>query len=531
MSGVVCAWLRNDLRLYDSPVLHRAVQLSKERGLPTLPVYVLDPRHFQRTKHGSLKTGAVRALFLLQSVRCLKRQLRKLGSDLLIAVGRPEEVLPPLLGNGSVLLTQEEVTFEELRVDGELQQALVNQSVQWQYCWGSTLYHKEDLPFRADLKDAPDVFTLFKNKVEPELAASANEVPATFQGEKKLQSDMNVRPCLPEPEAGSLPLPPLLGKELFEFEPSWQDLPFQEEVAAPTEHQGAAMRFEGGEEAGLARLQHYLFDTDLIRGYFEVRNGMLGPDYSTKLAPWLALGCVSPRKVYEQVREYEKARVANKSTYWVLFELMWRDFYKFFAAKHGNAIFKLHGLTGKERAWRPDSGEFFRLWTDGLTGYPLIDANMRELKATGFMSNRGRQNVASFLALDMKLDWRRGADWFESLLVDHDVASNWGNWVHAAGLTTGRINHFNVIKQSKSYDKEGMYLKHWLPELQNVPSSLIHEPWTMSDEERERFGAGEYPAPCVDPTTFREDANKGQGKGPPKVKGPPWTKGEKASTG
>eukprot|EP00913_Durusdinium_trenchii_P020263 g19036.t1 len=128
----------------------------------------------------------------------------------------------------------------------------------------------------------------------------------------------------------------------------------------------------------------------------------LPKDYSTKLAPWLAFGCLSPRKIFEQIREYEKEIVANKSTYWVLFELMWRDFYRFFAAKHGNQIFKLHGISGKGD-WKPDQ-ELFRLWAEGKTGYPLVDANMRELSATGFMSNRGRQNVASFLALDMKLE-------------------------------------------------------------------------------------------------------------------------------
>lgn len=95
----------------------------------------------------------------------------------------------------------------------------------------------------------------------------------------------------------------------------------------------------------------------------------------------------------------------------------------------------------------------------------------------GWMSNRGRQNVASYLALDLGVDWRRGADLFEHLLLDYDVASNWGNWVAAAGLTGGRINHFNITKQSKDYDADGDYIRHWLPELQRVPTARIHEPW------------------------------------------------------
>ncbi|CAJ1435832.1 unnamed protein product [Effrenium voratum] len=484
--GVICAWLRNDLRVHDSPVLHRASQLAKEKQLPVLPVYVFDPRHFQRTGSGVWKTGAFRALFLLQSVRVLKRRLRSVGSDLLVKVGKPEELLPELLDKGSMVVTQEEVTSEELDVDRALQRAVGAEALE--YCWGSTLFHRDDLPFK-DLRNAPDVFTVFKNQVEPEMAARVNEVPDSFRGGKKAKSDMKVRPCLPEPGAGSLPLPELGAGLEFDlvFEPQWQDLPYPEQVEPP-EVEGAALHFEGGEEAALARLRHYLFDTDAVASYFDTRNGMLGPDYSTKLAPWLAHGCVSPGKVFEQIREYEKERVANKSTYWVLFELMWRDFYRFFAAKHGNKIFQLHGLGGGRAAWKSDK-EAFQLWAEGRTGFPLVDANMRELRATGFMSNRGRQNVASFLALDMGLDWRDGAEWFESYLLDYDVASNWGNWLAAAGQTTGRVNRFNVIRQSTTYDKEGRYIRHWIPELRNVPVRFIHQPWTMSPEEKVQFGA------------------------------------------
>lgn len=447
-----------------------------------------------------------------------------MGSDLLIAVGKPEVVLPAMLGEGSVVVTQEEVTSEELSTDKSMKKALQANNSQLEYCWGSTLFHRDDMPFQKDFSDAPDVFTVFKNKVEPELSAAVNEVPSTFQGQKKAQSSMGVRPCLPDLEPGSLPLSlPGLSSQL-EFEPSWEDLPYEEPVAPPEQHAGAAMKFEGGEDAALARLKYYLFDTHLIASYFDVRNGMLGPDYSTKLAPWLALGCVSPRKVFEQVRQFEKTQVANKSTYWVLFELTWRDFFRIFAAKHGDAIFRPHGVTGKPRQWNVDEN-LFQLWAQGRTGYPLVDANMRELQATGFMSNRGRQNVASFLALDMGVDWRRGADLFESLLLDYDVASNWGNWVSAAGLTTGRINRFNVVRQSKAYDSDGTYLRHWLPELGNVPTKFVHEPWKMSEEDRAQYGADTYPSPCLDPMKFPTEYRE------PKKKGKPWTKKDAFASG
>merc|ERR1712070_909143 len=127
---------------------------------------------------------------------------------------------------------------------------------------------------------------------------------------------------------------------------------------------------------------------------------------------------------------------------------------------------------------------------------------MRELLATGFMSNRGRQNVASFLILDLGVDWRRGADWFESHLVDYDVTANWCNWVFAAGLTGGRINRFNVLRQAKNYDPEGAYVRHWVRELHNVPARYVHEPWLMSDQDRSAFCAEGYGSPCIDATAI-----------------------------
>lgn len=176
--------------------------------------------------------------------------------------------------------------------------------------------------------------------------------------------------------------------------------------------------------------------------------------------------------------------------------------------------------------------QLFELWKAGRTGMPLVDANMRELAATGFMSNRGRQNVASYLILDLGVDWRRGASWFEHHLLDHDVASNWGNWLSAAGLTGGRINKFNIVKQSKDYDEDGRYVKHWLPELRAVPPAYVHEPWTMPDKMQKECGVVvgvDYPtavpvARMARPwggARFPDQGSQGGGKGPrsPKARG------------
>merc|ERR1719215_2350503 len=299
--------------------------------------------------------------------------------------------------------------------------------------------------------------------------------------------------------------------------PSLSDLGYSQEEAeeAQTADPRGVMHFVGGETAALARVKDYIWDKDLLKNYFNTRNGMIGADYSTKFSPWLANGCISPRYIATECRKYEEERVANKSTYWVVFELLWRDFFKFFAAKHGDGIFYRSGTSEQHNKKWGYNRKSFDAWKEGRTGYPLVDANMRELAATGFMSDRGRQNVCSFLAIDMKTDWTYGADYFESALLDHDVHSNWGNWCAGAGMTGGRINKFNIVKQGKDYDQHGEYVRHWLPELKDVPTNIIHQPWKMSQfqqiESNCRLGV-DYPNPIVKPYS-PNPKNSGRSKG------------------
>lgn len=260
--------------------------------------------------------------------------------------------------------------------------------------------------------------------------------------------------------------------------------------------------FKGGETTGKERVKNYFWQQDCLRVYKETRNGMLGANYSSKLSPWLALGCLSPRYIYEQVKEYEYQRVKNQSTYWLLFELVWRDYFRFICQKHGNKVFHKSGLQGVAIPWKED-WVTFQKWQEGKTGFPLVDANMRELLTTGFMSNRGRQNVASFLTKNLGINWQMGAEWFESLLIDYDVCSNWGNWNYIAGVGNDArgFRYFNIPKQAKDYDPEGKYVKYWLPELSKVPTPKVHEPWKLLPVEQDRFGVRigvDYPQPIVD---------------------------------
>ncbi|NEQ33882.1 MAG: DASH family cryptochrome [Leptolyngbya sp. SIO4C5] len=465
----ILVWYRNDLRIHDHEPINQALQKQAQ----VIPLYCFDPRQFAETSFGFPKTGAFRLQFLLESVAALRRSLKAIGSNLVIRQGHPERVIPQLVKELSVdaVYWHEEVTAEEVAVETALETALDQLGVESEVFWGSTLVHIDDLPF--DPEQLPDVFTTFRKQVEKSWA-----VYPTFATPEAV-------PKLPrELDPGKLPT-----LASFALEP-------------PQADSRAVIEFKGGETAGLERLQHYFWQADCLKDYKQTRNGMLGADYSSKFSPWLAMGCLSPRRIYEAVQQYEAERVKNNSTYWLIFELLWRDYFRFVCVKYGDRIFRASGIRGLEIEWKQD-GERFERWRQGQTGFPLVDANMQELNRTGFMSNRGRQNVASFLTKNLGIDWRMGAEWFESKLIDYDVCSNYGNWNYTAGVGNDArgFRYFNIPKQAKDYDPEGQYVKHWLPELSDVPAPKVHEPYQLKPAEQKRFHLQlgvDYPNPVVD---------------------------------
>jgi deoxyribodipyrimidine photo-lyase len=210
---------------------------------------------------------------------------------------------------------------------------------------------------------------------------------------------------------------------------------------------------------------------------------LIGTDYSSRFSAYLSAGCLSPKLIYREIKKYEEKRSRNKSSYWLFFELMWRDYFRFVAKKYGDKIFRPGGLNGVEPDLRDDE-ELFSKWRRAETGVPFIDANMREINETGYMSNRGRQNVASFLINDLKVNWLWGAQYFESLLVDYDPCSNYGNWNYLAGVGTDpRENrYFKILSQAKRYDSAGDYVRQWIPELKNIDGSEVHWPHAIENQ-------------------------------------------------
>ncbi len=426
---VVLVWFRNDLRVQDHEALYRA---SMEADV-VIPVFIIDPRHFEITKYGFTKTGPFRVKFLLESLKNLDKNLSLYGGRLIIRTGFPERIIPELVqeAGASKVYASREITQEELAVEKMVDENLVKLGVEGAWFWQSTLFHEADIPW--PINRLPEVFTDFR---------------------KEAEKMAPVREVFPTP--GKLNTPKDLISETL---PSMDDLGIQPETTDPR----AAMAFQGGEDAAWNRVNHYFWETDQLAHYKETRNGMLGADYSTKLSPWLALGCISPRSVYFEIKKYETERKKNSSTYWLFFELMWRDYFKFVAKKYGNKIFHLNGING-ESAPEGDNSRFFEEWHKGTTEVPFVDANMQELLLTGFMSNRGRQNVASFWVNDLEQDWRKGAAWFEHRLTDYDPCSNWLNWAYVAGVGNDprKDRYFNIESQAQRYDPKGHYTAHWL---------------------------------------------------------------------
>jgi deoxyribodipyrimidine photo-lyase len=477
-------WFRRDLRLHDNPVLTDAADAGA-----LLPVYCFDPREYGTADFGGSdsfsyeKTGSHRARFRHESVLDLRASLRDAGSDLLVAHDDPADVLEALVDTVDVdaVYFQTLPTSEERAVERAVTSRLREQGVAVHRLWTHTLYHLDDLPTPYTAID--DTFTPFRKTVE---SSSTVRDPVDAPSLPPL-------PVAVDTDAGSLE-----AVGAFDAVPSLSALGLDD---PPADERGV-LDFDGGESAGRDRLATYLWEHDCLREYKQTRNGLLGADYSSKFSPWLNEGCLSPRFVKAEVDRYEDERVANDSTYWLLFELVWRDFFQFQFKKHGDRFFSRGGIRNRsDIEWEEDRSALVT-WASGETGIPFVDANMRELNRTGFMSNRGRQNVASFLANNLRLDWRLGAAYFETQLVDYDPCSNYGNWAYIAGVgNDSRDRYFNVVKQAKKYDSQAAYVSHWLPELADLPPEKAHEPWTLSPDEQATYGVHlgvDYPRPMVD---------------------------------
>ena len=408
-------WFKNDLRLIDNPALLEACN----RADRLLPIYI----HLPQAAHvfGFPREGFHRKAFLRESLKDLRVQLRALGSDLLEYAGEPADILAQLAQDthANAVYCERIEAPEEIRRS----QQILERGITLQEFWQSSMLSPESLPFTA--QDMPDMFTQFRKKAE---------------------------------YAGLKFSPPVIAPSKIPALPELAQIPLMQ---SSQELDNSTHQFLGGERSALEHLKQYLARR-LPDTYKETRNQLIGQDYSSKFSPYLALGCVSARTIVAKLDVYEQTHGANDGTYWLWFELLWRDYFRFLHFKYGIQLYREAGLS--ETPISKGGYQHFESWRTGSTGKSLIDAGMRELLKTGYLSNRMRQIVASYWIYDLQGDWRLGAAWFESQLIDYDVYSNQGNWLYLAGLGTdprgGR--RFNIAKQEQDHDPRGEYQRLWL---------------------------------------------------------------------
>jgi deoxyribodipyrimidine photo-lyase len=420
-------WFRNNLRTKNNASLEKAVENCNK----IIAVYCFDPKLFKIDKFGFQKTAKFRAQFLIETITDLKENLANLNVTLLTYFESPENKIHKICDAFSIdaIYTQKEWTKEEIITNNLIKDTL-SETIDFIEDYDQFLYHPETVS--KNFNNIPDVFTQFRKKLEKyitiqeEVSISKLPVSNTIENNTKI-------PTLLE-----------LGFNDFEVQPN------------------TAFPFFGGENEALKRLNYYLFESNKVGFYKKTRNGLVGIDYSTKFSPWLANGSLSAKSIYWEIKRYEAEFIANDSTYWVIFELIWRDYFKYISLKYDSKIFKIGGILDKEYHWNTDS-EIIETWINGETKDDFVNANMIELKETGWMSNRGRQNVASYFSKELLLDWRIGAAYFESMLIDYDVHSNYGNWMYVAGVGNDpRDRKFNTQLQAERYDANHKFRKIWL---------------------------------------------------------------------
>jgi len=446
-------WFRRDLRVHDLPALAAAVEAG-----PVVPCFVFD----ERLLTGGRFASPTRVSFMLGCLEELRRSLRDRGSELILRRGRPESVLPDLAaeaGATSVHWTGDVSPWSRRR-DRQVGEALDRAGI------GFTVH--------------PGAYIVD----DPGAILSGKGTPYTVYS-PFYKAWLEVERREPEEAPGSIETP---GKLESGEMPSLSDLGLDGEAAETS--------FEPGETAARAAAQAFL--NGGLSEYAASRNDPTGG--SSRLSPYIRWGCLSPLELEVKfgLRQGKGSRVYRK-------ELAWREFYASVLSNFPEvAEMEFQQRYRGTLDWH-DDGDLLEAWKRGETGYPLVDAGMRELLGDGWMHNRVRMVVASFLTKDLHIDWREGEKWFMERLVDGDMASNNGGWQWTTSVGTDPAPYFqrmfNPMTQQERFDPDGEYVRRWIPELREVPDEHIVRPWRMDDEEQQRYGCRigvDYPPPVVD---------------------------------
>ena len=453
LKGPAIMWFRRDLRIHDLPALAEAASATS-----VLPCFIFDDRLLGRGRFPS----SPRTRFMLACLADLRQSLRDLGADLIVRRGDPERVLLDLAdacGAGSVHWTADVSPWARKR-DQRVSDLLAQQGI-------TALAHPGN--YIVD---------------DPAAIRSGQDRPYTvFSPFAKTWREIERRPMEDPPDQ----LVPAPGTDPGRL-PDLAELGLDEVSSVPS--------FEAGETAGREAARK--FRNQGLESYSKLRNNPAGG--SSRLSPYLRWGCISPLELEVKLglEQAEGPRVFRA-------QLAWREFY----ASVMQNFPEVSRVEFQERYrgtlnWQSDD-ELLEAWKRGQTGYPLIDAGMRELLEDGWMHNRVRMVVASFLTKDLHLDWREGEAWFMERLIDGDVASNNGGWQWVTSVGTDPKPYFqrmfNPMTQQEKFDPHGEYVRRWVGELADVGDQHLVRPWTMDEPQQIaakcRIGV-DYPAPVID---------------------------------
>lgn len=406
-------WFRQDLRLHDNEALQEAIRANDE----LIPIYIFNPRDFRPdTRYGTAKTGFIRTRFLIESIIDLRVALRSMGSDLWVRVGDPEKILYELASTHKInwVYCNRERTRDEVIVQDRLEKKLWTIGRELRYSRGKMLFYTSDLPY--PVTHCPDSFTLFKKETEQIIYIRT-----------PLETPSLILPFTGQAEPGEIPEPEdLLGKI----------------------DDDALHLFSGGETAGFKALSDQNMNESPVPMAFD----------GTSLSPWLSLGCLSPKKVFYAARLFRNGGEEVQQY------LLYRDYLRLMGKKYGNRIFYKSGIKGVLVMYKTDSEALLK-WQEGRTGISIIDAAMAQLNKTGWLPESLRRLVAGYFLKVLNLDWRLGAAYFESRLIDYDPCSNWVSWLNMAGIgpdtRDDRIINYDAV--GKRFDPAGEYIQAWNP--------------------------------------------------------------------